>query len=132
MSFLTINIEALTMVDMVKKDIIPACLKYQEFLVDTVLKKRQLSIGVSSAAEEDLIGKISSLTGCLYNKVSQLENSLLAAKEYEDSKSQAVFYRETIFASMQELRAVADELEGLVSKEYWPYPNYGELLFSVQ
>ena len=128
----TINIEALTMVDMVKKDIIPACLKYQEFLVDTVLKKRQLSIGVSSAAEEDLIGKISSLTGCLYNKVSQLENSLLAAKEYEDSKSQAVFYRETIFASMQELRAVADELEGLVSKEYWPYPNYGELLFSVQ
>ena len=128
----TINIEALTMLDMAKKDILPSCVKYQEFLVDAVLIKRQLNLGLACSAEEVLISRLSSLTVCLYNKVGLLENALLRAKEYPQSKQQADFYRGTVFVLMQELRAVADELEGLVAKEYWPYPGYGELLFSVQ
>ncbi len=53
-------------------------------------------------------------------------------KECGDSRAQADYYKEMVLPSMQELRAVADELEGLVAKEFWPYPTYGELLFSVR
>ncbi len=128
----TINIEALTMLDMVKKDILPACLKYQKSIAETALEKKQLSSSLSCSVEEDLLSKISGLVSCLYSKTGKLESELLNVKEESDSKAQADYYRNVIFARMQEVRAIADELEVLVSKEFWPYPSYGELLFSVQ
>ena len=128
----TINIEALTMLDMVKKDILPSCLKYQKALAETALGKKQLSISLNCTAEEELLGKISGLSGCLYSESTQLENALLAVKSEDDSKAQADGYRNIVFAQMQQVRAIVDELELLVAKEYWPYPGYGELLFSLE
>ncbi|MBC5580136.1 glutamine synthetase III [Anaerofilum sp. BX8] len=128
----TLHIEALTMLEMARKDILPAVLRYTQALADTALKKKQLCPALSCGVEEELAGRLSTLAGCLYDGAAGLEARLLAAKECGDSRAQADHYKETVFPSMQGLRAVADELEGLVAKEFWPYPTYGELLFSVR
>ena len=126
----TLGIEALTMLDMVKKDILPACLGYERELSDTALSKKQL--GLACGAEEQLLGRLAPLTDCLYSRAVRLEGELIDAKNCADSKAQADYYKDVIFASMQELRAVADELEPLVAKDRWPFPTYGDLLFSVR
>ena len=128
----TLNIEALTMLDIVKKDILPASLSYTEALTDSALKKKQLGKSFNCDVEEELVSKLSTLAGCLYSRTNRLENELLAARNYAESKAQANYYRDIIFVSMQEVRAIADELEGLVAKKYWPLPSYGDLLFSVK
>ncbi|MDR2648721.1 MAG: glutamine synthetase III [Clostridiales bacterium] len=125
----TIHIEALTMLDMVKQEIIPAIFAYESELVNLFEKKK--AGGYSASPEDIILGKISELAGCLYKKLEALDNSLLEAKGGEDSLALANFYRYTVFSLMSELRAVADELEQLVSKKFWPYPSYGDMLFSV-
>ena len=128
----TLNIEALTMLDIVKKDILPATLSYTETLTDSALKKKQLGKSINCEVEEEMVNKLSTLTSCLYSRTNRLENELIAAKNYAENKAQANYYRDIIFVSMQEVRAIADELEALISKKYWPLPSYGELLFSVK
>ena len=81
--------------------------------------------------EESLVEKLSSRNACLYKKVEALEAAMLDAKEYDDIFECAKFYRDTVFAAMQELRAIADDLETIVGETYWPFPTYGELLFGV-
>ena len=128
----TLNIESLTMLEMIKKEILPSCLKYQKALAETALEKKQISAALNCSVEEKLLTDISSLTSSLCERAAQLEGALLSAKGLSDSPSQAAAFRDMVFPSMQEARAVADELEVLVAKEYWPYPGYGELLFSVE
>jgi len=128
----TLNIEALTMLDMVKKEIIPAVCSYIKDLSQGALNKKAISPDINCELEEKLISKLSSLSSCLYNKMDELDNALLGVKDYSDLGDCARYYRETVFSAMQSLRAVADEIEMLVGKDYWPYPTYGELLFSVQ
>ena len=126
----TIHIEALTMVDMVKTDIVPACLAYQNELAE--LLKRKKGCGEYDISLEDyLLKNISKLSGCILKKLTALENAILESKKERDIFAQAVFYRDDIFEAMSELRLVADELETLVSKKYWPFPSYAELLYSV-
>ncbi len=127
----TIHIEALTMLEMVKKDIIPSVLKYQNTLADTAMKKKAMQSGISSGLEEALISKIAKLADNLLRKLEDLESSVLDMKNYKDSLALAKFCREKIFINMQSLRGVADELEATSGKEYWPIPAYGELLYSV-
>jgi glutamine synthetase len=126
----TIHIEALAMVDMVKADIFPACINYQNDLTKLLQRKKALGY-FDSSLEENLIGNIAKLSAGLFNKLSDLENALLQTKEERDIVSQARFYRERIFAAMVELRLVVDELETLVAREHWPFPTYGQILFSV-
>ncbi|MDR1559770.1 MAG: glutamine synthetase III [Clostridiales bacterium] len=125
----TIHIEALTILDMVKQEVIPAIFAYESELINLIEKKKAGGYPVSP--EDILLGKISELAGCLYKKLEALDNSLLEAKGGEDSLALASFYRYTVFSLMSELRAVVDELEQLVAKKYWPYPSYGDMLFSV-
>lgn len=127
----TLQIEALTMLDMVKKDIIPATCAYTHALSQTALGKKSLSPTITCELEETLVTKLSSLSGCLYKKTQVLEDTLLTVKTLEDLKESATYYKEIIFSAMQELRAIADELEMLVGRNYWPYPTYADLLFSV-
>lgn len=127
----TLNIEALTMLDMVKKEIIPAVCSYIKDLSQGALNKKAISPDINCELEEKLISKLSSLSSCLYNKMDELDNALLGVKDYSDLGDCARYYREIVFSAMQSLRAVADEIEMLVGKDYWPYPTYGELLFSV-
>ena len=127
----TINIEALTMLEMVKKDIIPAICNYSKYLTQGALAKKNLSSDIDVSLETSLVSKISSLSACLSKKTSELDKVLLDAKDIEDSEELAKFYHDTVLSQMNEVRAIADELETIVGKGYWPFPTYTDLLFSV-
>ncbi len=127
----TINIEALTMIDMAKKDILPAVSRYAHELSDTVLAKAACG-EIDSSYEKDLLSKISKLTGTAYRKLQKLEEVVLQAHEIEDAAAQSLFYKDNVITAMSELRITVDELETIVPADSWPYPSYGKLLFSVK
>lgn len=124
-----INIEALTMIDMAKKDIAPAVSSYSAELAATAVSKKEL--GVNAKAELEVLTKISDLAAVLNDKIATLESAVIKAGEFE-LKEQADFFHDTVIPAMNELRLVADELETLTAEAYWPFPGYGDLLFSVQ
>lgn len=127
-----INIEALTMIDMAKKNILPAVSSYVRELTDTALAKKALSDAIPTTVEEELITSLSNKLVCFSKKTSELEDAVIKAAEFDGNNlAQATFFRETVFAVMQELRAVGDSMETETSSEYWPYPSYGEMLFGV-
>ena len=127
-----INIEALRMIDMAKKNILPAVTSYVRDLTDTALAKKALSDAIPTSVEEDLITSLSNKLVCFSKKTAELEEAVIKASDYsDDNLKYAKYYRETVFALMQELRAVGDAMETETASEYWPYPSYGELLFGV-
>jgi len=128
----TLNIEALTMVDMVKSLIIPASVDYQRELVD-LLRRKKAAFGdnIDISLEEHLLNSITKLSGCLLKKLTALESAILESKEEREILAQACFYRDKIFTAMSELRLIVDEIETLVAKKHWPIPTYAEMLFSV-
>ena len=126
----TIHIEALTMIDIVKKEIIPASIGYQNELAS--LLERKKTIGeFESTLEVQLLKKISLLSTCMFEKLESLENSLLQTKSNDDCLELAKFYRDVVFNNMSELRLLVDELETVIAKKYWSLPTYAELLYSV-
>ena len=127
-----IHIEALTMLDMVWKDILPAVSAYAKTLSDTVAAKRTVSDSIDCSFETDLVRQISGLTASAVAKTRVLEDAVMEVKNAGDTLDQARSYRDTVFAAMNELRIVVDELETLTAASYWPYPSYGDLLFSVK
>ena len=127
-----LHIEASTMLDMVWKDILPAASAYSKSLVDTALSKKALSEQIDRSFEEENAAKLSSLTALAVVKARALEDALLEIKTLGDSLEQARFYKDKVFAAMNELRIVIDEMETHTAASYWPYPSYGELLFSVK
>ena len=130
-----INIEAETMLEMAKKNILPVASKYATTLAGTISLKKAVG-DVDATYESEMLKKVSCLTGCIFNKTSKLEKAVMDAKELTasgaDCSKIAMFYREQVFAAMNELRACADELEIITPKEMWPFPSYGDLLYSVR
>ena len=127
-----INIEALTMIDMAKKKITPAVTAFVRELTDAALAKKALSAAIPTSVEEDLIMSLSNKLVCFVKKTSELEDAVMNAGDASsDPLERARYYRENIFAKMQELRAVGDSMETETASEFWPYPSYTELLFSV-
>lgn len=128
----TLNIEALTMLDMAKKDILPAVSDYVGKLANTVLAKKAVVADIPCEAETELLREISSLQDCAYKKVHVLDDVILGVKEEgDDILDISRFYKENVIPAMQELRAVVDELETLVPEDHWPMPTYGSLIFSI-
>ena len=128
-----INIEAETMLDMAKKYILPAGSKFAGKLADTIASKKAVCDAADVTYETEMLTKVSSLTSEIYKKVQQLEKDVRDVKELSgDASKTAFFYREHVFESVNELRISADELETIVPKELWPFPSYGDLLFSVR
>ncbi len=125
----TINIEALTMVDLVKKEIIPSTIAYQAELL-AVLGGKQAA-GIDAEYETEMVTKLGSLVSCLSKKMAEVEANLITAGDIEDSLEDAQYYHDVIFAGMNEMRVAADELETLVSSQYWSLPTYAEILYSV-
>ncbi len=125
----TLTIEALTMLEMAKKDILPAVSAYELELAQTATLKKGLDL--EADVETTLIGKLSSLSKCLLQSIDALDNALIEVKKYTEILDTAKYFRSGVFVAMQELRAVADSLEMIVAKKYWPYPNYGDLLLNV-
>lgn len=125
-----INIEALTMIDMAKKDILPAVSGYVKELSMTA--KLAADIGAEAEFEKELVKKLTALTGDMYKKLLSLESINQNAHEIKNIQELSTYYHDKVFAAMQQLRAVADEIETLVGEKYWPYPTYGALLFYVK
>ncbi|MCL2077949.1 MAG: glutamine synthetase III [Oscillospiraceae bacterium] len=126
----TLHIEALTMVDMVKREIIPSLITYQSELLKLPEQKKSCG-GLDSTLEEYLLGRIAKLSACLLKKLKILDSVILESKEKNEILSLAVFYRDKVFPAMSELRLIVDELETVVAKKYWALPSYAEMLYSV-
>ena len=126
----TIRIEARTIIDMAKQDIIPAALFYVKDLSVAAANKK--AIGLESPLEVKLISKISELSDNLYEEVIKLENHRAELKKIKDVEKASFFNKDVILNDMAKIRTYADELEKIVAKEYWPYPTYADLLFGVK
>ena len=127
----TINIEALTMLEMAKQDILPAVSAYVKELTDTALAKKSLSASIPTSVEEELVTTLSNDLVSFAEKIKALEEIVVKGNDIEDAQEKANYYHDVVFAAMNELRAVSDEMETITSSEYWPYPTYDKLLFGV-
>ena len=127
----TINIEALTMLEMAKQDILPAVSSYVKELTDTALAKKALSDAIPTSVEEDLVTTLSNDLVSFVEKIDTLSEDVVKGNDIEDAQEKANYYHDVVFAAMNELRAVSDEMETITSSDYWPYPTYDELLFGV-
>ena len=126
-----INIEALSMIDMAKKQIIPAVIKYQTSLADSITGIKAACPGTTTPVQEELMTKIAANLAALYEATGKLEEVEAKASVIEEAEEQAKYYHDVVFATMSEVREPADALEMLVAKEAWPFPSYGDLLFEV-
>lgn len=128
----TVNIEALTMIDMSKKEILPAIEKYVGSLASVAAEKKSLSADISSRYETGVITKLSSLEDLIYDRTEELEKVTAELTGIEDIQEQANFIRDNTLPKMAALRVAADEAETLTDSNFWPFPTYGDLLFGVR
>ncbi|MDR2047647.1 MAG: glutamine synthetase III [Clostridiales bacterium] len=126
-----INIEALTVADIVKKAIIPAVYKYLAVISESTLKRQKLALPLDFSYDLELVSKVSALKDKLQSAVNALDTAVAAAKDIENTEKKARFYSETVIGLMTGARVCADELETLVSSEFWPFPTYSDILFAV-
>ena len=126
-----LNIEALTMLDMAKKDIAPAVMAFVKELAESVAVKKSVSQSISTYAEESLLESLSSKLEAFVKKTSQLEAAVKGACGVNGNLELAKYYRNSVFTQMNELRELGDSMEKETSAQYWPYPSYGEILFGV-
>ncbi|MEY8321180.1 glutamine synthetase III [Lachnospiraceae bacterium 46-61] len=125
----TINIEALTMIDMLKKNIIPDCIAYNKKLVDVATAKK--NIGISADLEIKQAYDISEKTTSLAQKEQELEKALECVPNLEECEKAAKYYGSVVIEKMKETRAIADELEMMVAEKYWSMPTYEKILYYV-
>ncbi len=123
------NIEALTMLDMAKKQILPAVIKFIKEVSETAVAAK--SIGVPADVEVELASKLSSLVAELNESIGALEFAVAESHKINEHYKLMFFIRDEIIPTMNSVRAAADELETLVGEEYWPFPTYDALLFNV-
>jgi len=133
----TIRIEALSMLEIVKASIVPACIGYQNELAELLQRKAALAGSAAgggaydSSLESRLLAAISKLSASLLARLAALEEAALESAGGLEILAKAVFYRDRVFAAMAALRESVDELETLVSRKHWPFPVYGEIFASA-
>lgn len=128
----TVQIEALTMIDMLKKGVIASVLRFQNELSELLMKKKALGLTVEHGMEEKLLGKVSENAASLQQRLEELEISVNTAKGLTGTLEAASYYKDYVLVDMNSVRMVVDELENLIPSNYWNYPTYGELLYSVR
>ena len=127
-----LRIEALTMLEMVNTDILPAVSDYTAKLVRTAEDKKALLGSAAGGYEQKTAARLSSLTEIASEDAAKLDDALLQAGDLPTAQEAASFYQAEVFKDMTELRLAVDEMETLTSRACWPYPSYGDLLFSVR
>ena len=127
-----LNIEALTMLDMARRDILPAVSGYIHELSDTALAVHQLTTAADCSFEQEQIAEMSGLLSDAFRKTKKLDAALFGAKSVSGSQALADYYRDHVFTAMAELRISVDQLETMTPSSVWPFPSYGDLLFSVK
>ena len=128
----TVVIEANTMVDMAKKQILPAVEAYAGDLAAAAASKKALDKELPCTYETNLVRKLSMLADQISQKTEELEETLMTLSNYSDVTEESYAIRDKVLPKMSELRAVADEAETVTAAKYWPYPTYGDLLFGVR
>ena len=128
----TVNIEGLTMVDMVRKEILPAVEAYLGDLSGTVAAKTAAVPGLACKYEKDQISKLSKLADEISDAASSLDTTLIRLKAIPDVTDAAYVIRDVVLQKMAELRVVCDEAESITADKYWPFPTYGDLLFGAR
>ena len=126
-----IKIEAMTMSDMVRKDILPAVSAYTGELAASIAAKKAIG-AVDCSYEETTVKRLSELLGMASRTVAALDDALIESNAITGCEELSDFCRDVIFATMSELRIYSDEMETITSAKYWPYPSYGQMLFSVR
>ena len=127
----TLNIEALTMIEMARRSILPAVMKYTNSITETLTAKQSIGIDISKCKEKSIVEELSYITSSIIDNLEKLENAVIGVKDTEGIQAEADYYKDVVIPAMNELRAVVDRAEVIVGDEYWPYPRYGELLFSI-
>jgi len=127
-----LNIEALTMIDMARRYILPAVSRYIHELTGTALAVQSLSTSATCAFEQEQIAEMSGLLSDAFRKTKNLDAALFGARNVQGSQALADYYRDSVLAAMQELRISVDQLETTTPSDVWPFPSYGDLLFSVK
>ena len=127
-----LRIEALTMLRMAKRDILPAVSAYTKALADSGLSKKALCGDIDISYETECTKKISGLAAETLNETRELEKSIYQADAMKDSLEKAEFYKDTVLPTMGRLRHSSDSMEECTASEYWPFPTYGDILFSVK
>ncbi len=128
----TINVEELTMVDMATHDLVPAVFAYIKALGDSVASAKSAVAGVDTGIQEGLIAELSRLARTMYETAQALSAVIDQSHGITDAQAAATFYKEKAIPLMEALRVAADDAERLMSAAYYPYPTYGDILFSVQ
>ena len=128
----TVMIEACTMVDMAKKQILPAVSAYTTDLAESVGKKLKLGTDIACKYEKEAVKKLSVLCDRIAEAIDSLEGALVKIKSAEDIGEESAMIRDMVLAAMGELRVVCDEAETMTAEKYWPFPTYGDLLFGVR
>lgn len=127
-----INIEALTMLEMARQDIIPAVTKYVKLLSEELSSKKAVCPDLNTEYEEKIIRTLSDCLNDFYTNTESLETEIKEAHHIADADKKAYFCHDTVLCRMEKIRKLADTMETYTSKEYWPFPTYGDLLFSIQ
>ncbi len=126
-----IGIEALTMLDMAKKDILPAVIEFEKTLSDGALSRSALGLDVSADADVALLKKLTGLSNRLYENIALLEKAVENSRAISDYSVRSIDTRDNLIPAMEALRETADALEMEVAEDFWPFPTYGKLLYSV-
>jgi len=124
---MSINIEAMTMLNIAKRQILPACVKYSAALGDAVSSVS--AAGVDAKSQRELLENVCGLITTMKTNISRLEDAVTKTQKVADSTKQATLYRDDVVPAMGALREVADELETIVDADLWPLPTYAEMLF---
>jgi glutamine synthetase len=127
----TINIEALTMLSMAKREILPAVISFTKELSESINSVNSTGVDVKATAATKLLSEVVSLTNSLDGNISKLSDAVAKSSAIKDAKEQANSYYELVIPAMEAVREDADKLETIVSKDFWPMPTYAELLFNV-
>ena len=126
-----VNIEANTMVDMAKRDILPAAMKYIKFISETIVALKTALPTADRSSEEQILSDLTNYVGKFYTAINKLEKDSTVIKDKETFLEKACYLRDVIISDMADLRNIADNMEEIMPSEYYPYPNYGDILFSV-
>ena len=127
----TVHIEALTMIDMMNRDVIPAITAYTDRLCKAVYDKKRISDSIDSSVEKELISRLSAANTEIYHLTADLKMAVSKAEGIDDMTEKSRFYHDSVIKLMEDIRCYADSAESVVSKDCWPYPSYGDLLFKI-
>ena len=126
-----IDVEAKTMARMARREILPASIGYSDELANGLSAKAAIGIDIAKTADKRLIDKLIALNDKLLKATGKLEKDIKTSSSMKDALTLARYHRDAMIPDMDKLRAIADELETLVDKTYWPFPTYTEILSSV-